>query len=112
MELRFGALRAGCGELRRRRLERRIADIALVQPGDQMITTCAELRLRCQQAGHALGDKRHDGDRWIAVEVPQNVQPRRGDPGAPDRRWRVARSVGVAHRTGAIPLGAAAALPP
>jgi len=23
--------------------------------------------VRCQQAGHALGDKFHDGDRWIAA---------------------------------------------
>lgn len=67
MELRFGALRAGWGDLRRRRLERRIAEIAVVQPDDQMITACAELRLHCQQAGHALGDKLHDGDRWIAA---------------------------------------------
>jgi predicted nucleic acid-binding protein len=48
MELRFGALRAGWGELRRRRLERRIAEIAVVQPDDEMITTCAELRIRCR----------------------------------------------------------------
>ena len=67
MELRFGALRAGWGQLRRRRLERRIAEIAVVQPDDAMITACAELRMRCQQAGHALGDKLHDGDRWIAA---------------------------------------------
>ena len=67
MELRFGALRAGWGLLRRRRLERRIAEIAVVQPDDAMITACAELRMRCQQAGHALGDKLHDGDRWIAA---------------------------------------------
>jgi len=67
MELRFGALRAGWGELRRRRLERRIAEIAVVQPDDKMITTCADLRIRCQQAGHALGNKLHDGDRWIAA---------------------------------------------
>lgn len=67
MELRFGALRAGWGELRRRRLERRIAEIAVVQPDNEMITICAELRLRCQQAGHALGGKLHDGDRWIAA---------------------------------------------
>jgi predicted nucleic acid-binding protein len=67
MELRFGALRAGWGELRRRRLERRIAEIAVVQPDSEMITVCAELRLQCQQAGHALGDKLHDGDRWIAA---------------------------------------------
>ena len=67
MELRFGALRAGWGELRRRRLERRIGEMAVVQPDDAMITACAELRMQCQQAGHALGNKLHDSDRWIAA---------------------------------------------
>jgi len=69
MELRFGALRAGWGELRRRRLERRIAEIVVVQPDDEMITACAQLRVRCQQVGHALGNKLHDGDRWIAASA-------------------------------------------
>lgn len=67
MELRYGVLRAEWGELRRRRLERRIADLTVVQPEDRMITVCAELRLRCQLIGHALGGKLHDGDRWIAA---------------------------------------------
>jgi predicted nucleic acid-binding protein len=67
MELRFGALRAGWGELRRRRMERRIAEMPVVQPDDAMLTACAELRMRCQQEGHALGGKPHDGDRWIAA---------------------------------------------
>ena len=67
MELRFGAIRAGWGELRRRRLERGIAELATIQPDDEMITTCATLRAECQQVGHALGDKVHDGDRWIAA---------------------------------------------
>lgn len=75
MELRYGALRAGWGELRRRRLERQIAQLTIVQPDDAMITVCAELRQRCRQAGHALADKTHYGDRWIAatsirVELP------------------------------------------
>jgi predicted nucleic acid-binding protein len=67
MELRFGALRAGWGELRRRRLERSIAALTVVQPDDEMITTCAELRNACRSAGHPLADKFHDGDRWIAA---------------------------------------------
>src|SRR5450759_412449 len=67
MELRYGALRAGWGELRRRRLERRIAELTVVQPDDQMISDCAELRQRCRQIGHPLGDKVHGGDRWIAA---------------------------------------------
>jgi len=29
--------------------------------------TCAELRARCEQAGHALGQKAHEADRWIAA---------------------------------------------
>jgi len=67
MELRYGALRAGWGDLRRRRLQRRIAELTVVQPDDQMISVCSGLRLRCQQIGHALGDNHHDGDRWIAA---------------------------------------------
>jgi transposase len=38
-----------------------------VQPDDDMITACAQLRIECQRIGHALGDKLHDGDRWIAA---------------------------------------------
>ena len=67
MELRFGALRARWGELRRRRLELRIAELTVVQPDDDMITACAELRRRCDEIGHALGNKLHDGDRWVAA---------------------------------------------
>ncbi len=67
MELRCGLLRAGWGQLRRRRLERRIAELTVIQPDDEMITACANLRVRWAQIGHALGDKLHDGDRSIAV---------------------------------------------
>jgi predicted nucleic acid-binding protein len=67
MELRFGALRARWGELRQRRLERRIAELTVVQPDDEMITACAKLRHRCEEVGHALGNKLHDGDRWVAA---------------------------------------------
>lgn len=66
-ELRFGALRAGWGELRRRRLDRSIARLTVVQPDDQMITAWSQLRADCQKIGHALGHKLHDGDRWIAA---------------------------------------------
>ncbi len=67
MELRFGALRANWGELRRRRLERDIAQVAVVQADDELATVCADLRHRCQRIGHALGNKVHDGDRWVAA---------------------------------------------
>jgi predicted nucleic acid-binding protein len=66
-ELRYGAIRADWGELRRRRLERSIAELTVVQPDDQMLTTFAVLRADCQRLGHTLGDKLRDGDRWIAA---------------------------------------------
>lgn len=67
MELRYGALRANWGELRRRRLERRLSSLVVVQPDDRMLTICAELRTRCEHMGHGLGSQRHEGDRWIAA---------------------------------------------
>jgi predicted nucleic acid-binding protein len=75
MELRFGAMRARWGELRYRRLDRRISDLTVVQPDDEMITMCAQLRTRCQQSGHALADKVHDGDRWIAATAVRLACP-------------------------------------
>jgi predicted nucleic acid-binding protein len=67
MELRYGALRADWGDLRRRRLERRIAELSVVQPDDEMISICAELRKECRRIGHPLASKIHDSDRWIAA---------------------------------------------
>jgi predicted nucleic acid-binding protein len=67
MEPRFGALRADWGEMRRRRLDRDIAQLSIVQADDDLATACADLRHRCQRVGHALGDKIHDGDRWVAA---------------------------------------------
>ena len=66
-ELRFDALGAGWGELRRRGLERDLAQLVVVQPDDQLIQTCAELRASCERAGHGLGHKIHEADRWIAA---------------------------------------------
>ncbi len=66
-EMRYGALKAGWGELRRRGLERDLARLVVVQPDDQLMQTCAELRVRCEQAGHGLADKVHEADRWVAA---------------------------------------------
>ena len=66
MALRYGAHRAGWRELRRRRLERRIAELSVVQPDDEMISVCAELGQGCRKLGHPLAGMVHDGDRWIA----------------------------------------------
>jgi len=66
-EMRFGAIKAGWGEIRRRSLERVLGRLVVVQPDDDLILTCAELRASCLAAGHALGQKVHEADRWIAA---------------------------------------------
>lgn len=44
-----------------------VSDLSVVQPDDEMIRVCAELRQSCRQIGHPLSSKIHDGDRWIAA---------------------------------------------
>jgi predicted nucleic acid-binding protein len=66
-ELRYGALKASWGELRRRGLERTLSQLVVVQPDNELMTVCAELRERCERRGLALGHKVHEADRWIAA---------------------------------------------
>lgn len=65
-ELRYGAMKAGWGDLRRRALERDLAGFVIVQPDDRLITVCAELRATCEATAHLLGQKIHEADRWVA----------------------------------------------
>jgi len=65
-ELRYGAIKAGWGDLRRRALERDLARFVVVQPDDQLMSACAELRATCEASAHPLGQKIHEADRWIA----------------------------------------------
>ena len=66
-ELRFGAIKAQWGELRLRGLERDLSGFGVVQPDDALMSRCAELRFECERLGHALGQKVHEADRWIAA---------------------------------------------
>lgn len=68
-EMRYGALKAGWGQLRRRGLERDLARLTIVQPDDELMRVCAELRMSCEREGHALGQKIHEADRWIAASA-------------------------------------------
>lgn len=65
-ELRYGALKAEWGDLRRRGLERDLARVVIVQPDDELMLACARLRIESERAGHPLGQKLHEADRWIA----------------------------------------------
>jgi predicted nucleic acid-binding protein len=65
-ELRYGAFRAGWGELRARRLERSIADFYVIQTNDGLISRCAELRGWASRKGHGVAQKIHEADRWVA----------------------------------------------
>jgi predicted nucleic acid-binding protein len=66
-ELRYGARKAGCGDLRRRGLERDLGLLTVVQPDDALMDICARLRADRERVGHPLGQKLHEADRWIAA---------------------------------------------
>jgi len=36
---------------------------------DRLLTTAAELRFACRQAGHALHDRAHANDLWVAASA-------------------------------------------
>lgn len=67
VELRYGALRAGWGELRLRRLAVSLSDLDVVQTEERLINRCAELRVWASDTGHPLGHKIHEADRWVAA---------------------------------------------
>jgi predicted nucleic acid-binding protein len=66
-ELRYGANVAEWGEFRRGGLEREIARATAVDADDTLASTSAELKAACRAVGHALAQKVHDADRWIAA---------------------------------------------
>jgi predicted nucleic acid-binding protein len=66
-EFRAGALEAGWGEFRTRRMERSLAQYDVAAPDKDTATAYARLRADCRKAGHPLHQKQHDGDKWIAT---------------------------------------------
>lgn len=80
-ELRYGALKARWGQLRRYGLERDLRRFAVVQPDDELMRRCASLRASCEQTGHALGQKMHEADRWVAATALRLRVPLVADDG-------------------------------
>ncbi|WP_395154853.1 PIN domain-containing protein [Ilumatobacter sp.] len=66
-ELRYGALLRGWGPTRLAALERAIDGVEVVHSGDELIAIYSRLRVACTEAGHALHQREHDADRWIAA---------------------------------------------
>ncbi|MEO7837281.1 MAG: PIN domain-containing protein [Acidimicrobiales bacterium] len=74
-ELRYGALVAGWGDERRRRLEQTIGATTVVPVSDTLLTEVAELRHTCRVAGHALHDPVHANDLWVAASAIHITAP-------------------------------------
>jgi predicted nucleic acid-binding protein len=66
-ELRYGALLRGWGPARLLKLEARINAAETVHSGPELIDSYARLRVACTRVGHALAQRHHHADRWIAA---------------------------------------------
>ena len=66
-ELLYGALRRGWGQPRLRQLEAKIQAAEVVHSGPALVLVHAQLRVSCAAAGHALAQREHNADRWIAA---------------------------------------------
>lgn len=66
-ELRYAAIRRGWGDATLQEMERRLGGATVATVDDGLARVYARLKADCTQAGHPLGQKVHDGDRWIAA---------------------------------------------
>ena len=87
-ELRFGAIRRGWGQARMLSMEAKIDRVEVVHSGPELVAVYAQLRADCEAAGHALAQKAHTADRWIAatairlgIPLVSNDRIFRGAPG-------------------------------
>jgi predicted nucleic acid-binding protein len=68
-EARYGALVGGWGPRRLKELARLTAGVSVVPVDDETIEHVAQLRNQCRVIGHALHQRRHNADLWIAAAV-------------------------------------------
>lgn len=74
-ELRYGALVAEWGQVRRDRLEQGIAATTIVPVSDSLLTEAAALRHACRLVGHPLADRAHANDLWVAASAIHIAAP-------------------------------------
>jgi predicted nucleic acid-binding protein len=65
-EARYGALKAGWGQRRLQELARAIGRVTMLPVDVELIEIVATLRNACRLIGHALHQRGHAADRWIA----------------------------------------------
>jgi predicted nucleic acid-binding protein len=66
-ELRYGARRRNWGPATIEDMEARLRAATIAPVDDRTASVYAELKDNAVRAGHGLGQKVHDGDRWIAA---------------------------------------------
>ena len=66
-EARYGALMGGWGTRRLNELARLTTGVRVVPVDDETIERVARVRNECRVAGHALHQRRHNADLWIAA---------------------------------------------
>jgi len=49
------------------KLEAKIQRAEIVHTGPELVLVCAQLRVDCEAIGHALAQREHNADRWIAA---------------------------------------------
>lgn len=70
-----------------RKLEARIAEAETVHSGPELVLVYAQLRVACERIGHALGQRDHDADRWIAATALRLGVPLRYSRTRRDSCW-------------------------
>lgn len=66
-EARYGALKGGWGAVRLDKLHRLLGQARVLPVDIATVDAVADLRNRCRMAGHALHQKHHNADLWVAA---------------------------------------------
>jgi predicted nucleic acid-binding protein len=74
-ELRYGALCRNWGAATIHELEQRLRAATIATVDERTAAVYAELKDPAVRAGHGLGQKIHDGDRWIAATAARHAIP-------------------------------------
>ncbi len=82
-EGRYGALRRGWGTARMLKLETKIHRVRVVHTGPELVLVYAQPRADCEAAGHALAQREHNADRWIAASALRLGIPLVSNDGSP-----------------------------